>query len=100
MGPGIHAGSGLGFGITYIIQSLNAVGCLLFVYAVRYGKAIVVVPMVNGMFPLVTIVVSLLIYQQIPGKYNLAGMVLALVAVLLMAFDEVRHSPAETVLPG
>jgi drug/metabolite transporter (DMT)-like permease len=96
MGPGIHAGSGLGFGITFGIQSLNAVGCLLFVYAVRYGKAIVVVPMVNGMFPLVTIVVSLLIYRQIPGKYNLAGMVLALVAVLFMAFDEVRHSPAET----
>jgi uncharacterized membrane protein len=96
MGPGIHAGSGIGFGITYSIQTLNAVGCLLFVYAVRYGKAIVVVPMVNGMFPLVTIVVSLLIYQQIPGKYNLAGMVLALIAVLFMAFDEVRHSPAET----
>jgi drug/metabolite transporter (DMT)-like permease len=53
--------------------------------------------MVNGMFPLVTIVVSLLIYRQFPGKYNLAGMVLALVAVLFMAFDEVRHSPAEAV---
>jgi len=95
IGPGIHAGSGFGFGITFVIQSLNAVGCLLFVYAVRDGKAIVVVPMVNGLFPLVTIVVSLLIYRQIPSKYNLAGMVLALVAVLLMAFDEVRHSPAE-----
>jgi uncharacterized membrane protein len=96
MGPGIHAGSGLGFGITYVIQSLNAIGCLLFVYAVRYGKAIVVVPLVNGMFPVVTIVVSLLIYQQIPSKYNSAGMVLALVAVLFMAFDEVRHSADET----
>ncbi len=96
IGPGIHAGSGIGFGLTFLIQSLNAVGCLLFVYAIRFGKAIVVVPMVNGLFPLVTIVVSLLIYRQIPDKYNLAGMVLALVAVLFMAFDEVRHSPAET----
>jgi drug/metabolite transporter (DMT)-like permease len=96
MGPGIHSGSGIGFGLTYAIQSLNAVGCLLFVYAVRYGKAIVVVPMINGLFPLVTIVVSLLIYREIPSKYNLAGMVLALVAVLFMAFDEVRHSPGET----
>jgi drug/metabolite transporter (DMT)-like permease len=51
--------------------------------------------MVNGMFPLVTIVVSLLIYKEIPSKYNLAGMVLALVAVLFMAFDEVRHGPGE-----
>jgi drug/metabolite transporter (DMT)-like permease len=96
MGPGVHAGSGTGFLLTFAIQSLNAVGCLLFVYAVRYGKAIVVVPMVNGLFPLVTIIVSLLIYREIPSKYNLAGMILALVAVLFMAFDEVRHSPAET----
>jgi uncharacterized membrane protein len=95
MGPGIRAGSATGFGLTFAIQSLNAVGCLLFVYAVRYGKAIVVVPMVNGLFPLVTIVVSLLIYREIPSKYNLAGMVLALVAVLFMAFDEVRHGPSE-----
>jgi uncharacterized membrane protein len=96
MGPGIHAGSAAGFGLTYAIQSLNAVGCLLFVYAVRFGKAIVVVPMVNGLFPMVTIVVSLLLYREIPSKYNAAGMVLALVAVLLMAFDEVRHSPPES----
>jgi uncharacterized membrane protein len=96
MGPGIHAGSAAGFGLTYAIQSLNAVGCLLFVYAVRFGKAIVVVPMVNGLFPMVTIVVSLLMYREIPSNYNAAGMVLALVAVLLMAFDEVRHGPPES----
>ncbi len=80
--------------LTAVIQSLNSLGCLLFVYAVRYGKAIIVVPMVNGLFPLVTIVLSLLIYRQIPTRYNLAGMVLALVAIFLMAFDEVRHAPA------
>jgi uncharacterized membrane protein len=96
MGPGFHAGSAAGFGLTFAIQSLNAAGCLLFVYAVRLGKAIVVVPMINGLFPMVTIIVSLLIYREIPSKYNSAGMVLALVAVLFMAFDEVRHSPTES----
>lgn len=96
MSPGLHAGMGAGFGWTYLIQSLNAVGCLLFVYAVRYGKAIVVVPMINGMFPLVTIVVSLLLYKELPSRFNLAGMILALIAVLFMAFDEVRHTPEET----
>jgi len=45
--------------LTAAIQSLNSLGCLLFVYAVRYGKAIIVVPMVNILFPLVTIVLSL-----------------------------------------
>jgi uncharacterized membrane protein len=95
MGPKLPAGSGFGFGLTFAIQSLNAVGCLLFVYAVRFGKAIVVVPMINGLFPLVTILVSLLMYREIPSRYNAAGMVLALVAVLFMAFDEVKHSPSE-----
>jgi uncharacterized membrane protein len=97
MGPGFHSGSAGGFGLTFLIQSLNAVGCLLFVYAVRLGKAIVVVPMVNGLFPIITIVVSLLIYHEIPSRYNSAGMVLALVAVLLMAFDEVRHASPESI---
>jgi drug/metabolite transporter (DMT)-like permease len=78
--------------LTATIQSLNSLGCLLFVYAVRYGKAIIVVPMVNGLFPLVTVVLSLLIYQQIPARYNLTDMVLALIAIFLMAFDEVRHA--------
>ena len=50
------------------------------------------VPMVNGLFPLVTIVLSLLLYHSLPSRYNLAGMVLALVAIILMAFDEVRHA--------
>jgi drug/metabolite transporter (DMT)-like permease len=49
--------------------------------------------MVNGLFPLVTTALSLLIYQQIPTRYNFAGMVLALIAIFLMAFDELRHSP-------
>jgi uncharacterized membrane protein len=80
--------------LTAVIQSLNSLGCLLFVYAVRYGKAIIVVPMVNGLFPLVTIILSLLIYRRIPSHSNLAGMVLAIVAIFLMAFDEVRHAPA------
>jgi len=92
--------SAVGFGISFLIQSLSAIGCLLFVYAVRLGKAIVVVPMINGLFPLVTIVVSLLIYHEIPSKYNSAGMVLALVAVLFMAFDEVRHGTPDTAEVG
>jgi len=78
--------------LTALIQSFNALGALLFVYAVRYGKAIIVVPMVNGLYPLVTIVLSLLLYRRVPSRYNIAGMVLALVAIFSMAFDEVRHS--------
>ena len=81
--------------LTAAIQGFNAVGVLLFVYAVRYGKAIIVVPMVNGMYPLITILLSLAIYHNIPNRYNLAGMALAVVSVVAMGFDEARPpSPA------
>jgi uncharacterized membrane protein len=61
---------------------------------VRYGKAIIVVPMVNGLYPVVTIVFSLLLYHTYPSVPNLAGMLVAVIAILLMAFDEVRGSAA------
>ena len=77
--------------LTALIQSLNAWGCLFFVYAIRLGKAIIVVPMVNGLFPVVTIVLSLLLYHGLPTRLNLFGILLALAAILLMAFDEVHN---------
>ncbi|WP_263368868.1 DMT family transporter [Edaphobacter bradus] len=84
--------SGLkGAPLTALIQSLNAWGCLLFVYAIRFGKAIIVVPTVNGLFPVVTIILSLLLYHALPTRLNLLGILLALAATLLMAFDEVHN---------
>jgi len=74
--------------LTALVQSLNAWGCLLFVHAIRLGKAIIVVPMVNGLFPVVTIILSLLLYHALPTRLNLFGILLALAAILLMAFDE------------
>lgn len=82
----------MGAPLTFAIQSLNAWGCLLFILAVRYGKAIIVVPMVNGLFPVVTIALSLLLYHSLPTRMNLLGILLALAAIVLMAFDEVEPS--------
>ena len=79
-----------GVPLTALIQSLNSWGALLFVLAVRYGKSVIVVPMVNGLFPIVTIALSLLFYRSFPSRPNLAGMLVALIAILLMAYDEVR----------
>jgi len=67
-----------------MIQVLNAVGALMFVYAVRYGKAIIVVPM-TALAPVITIVLSLIIYAVIPHPITLTGMVLAVTAIYLMA---------------
>ena len=53
------------------------------VYAFRYGKVIIVSPMINALAPVITIVLSLAIYRVIPNRVVLvAGMALAAVAVL------------------
>jgi drug/metabolite transporter (DMT)-like permease len=67
-----------------IIQSLNAVGALCLVYAMRYGKAIIVAPM-TALAPVLTIVVSLIIYRVVPGPVLVAGMVVAALSIYLMA---------------
>lgn len=68
-----------------VIQLLNAVGALFLVYAFRDGKAIIVSPMTNAGAPLITIVLSLIIYATVPHVVITGGMLLALVAIFLMA---------------
>ncbi|HFE64130.1 MAG TPA: DMT family transporter [Caldithrix sp.] len=70
-----------------MIQILNAVGALCLVYAFRYGKAIIVSPLTNAGAPVITIIISLIIYMVIPHPVTLAGMVLAVVAAYLMAIE-------------
>lgn len=66
------------------IHVLNAVGALTLVYALRYGKAMVVVPM-TGLSPLITVVLSLILYSVIPGPILSIGVVLAMVAIYLLS---------------
>jgi drug/metabolite transporter (DMT)-like permease len=66
------------------VQMLNSIGALSLVFALRHGKAIVVVPM-TALAPVLTIVLSLLLYRSIPAPVPLAGMVLASIAIYLMA---------------
>ena len=67
------------------IQLLNSVGALSMVYAFRYGKVIVVSPMINALAPAITIVLSLLIYRVVPHRVVTAGLMLAGIAFYLMA---------------
>jgi drug/metabolite transporter (DMT)-like permease len=76
-----------------IIQILNSIGALTIVYAFRYGKAIIVSPMTNAVAPVITIILSLIIYQIIPHPVIIGGMVLALVSIFLMAIED---NPEET----
>jgi drug/metabolite transporter (DMT)-like permease len=70
-----------------MIQFLNAIGFLCLVYAFRYGKAIIVSPIVNAMPPVITVIISLAIYQVIPHPVIATGMVMAVIAVLLLAIE-------------
>ena len=71
-----------------LIQLLNAVGALLLVYAFRYGRAIIVSPLINAGAPVVTIIISLILYRTIPLAIQGVGMAAAILATLLMAVEE------------
>ena len=68
-----------------MIHTLNSIGALMLVYAIRYGKVIIVAPLTNAVAPIITIVISLLIYTVIPGPVVIAGMVIAMIAAYLLA---------------
>lgn len=70
--------------LTFIIQILNAIGALTLVYALRYGKAIIVVPL-TGLAPVITVILSLIIYGVVPGGVLLAGLIAATIAMVLLA---------------
>lgn len=67
-----------------IVHLLNAVGALMLVYALRYGKAIIVVPM-TGLSPVITIVISLMLYAVMPGITLTIGIGLAVIAIFLLS---------------
>ena len=77
----------LGFKGPYLaalIHILNSVGALFLVYAMRYGKAIIVVPM-TGLAPVITVVLSLIVYGIVPGGVLLTGLIIASVAIVLLS---------------
>ncbi|HEY3731518.1 MAG TPA: EamA family transporter [Steroidobacteraceae bacterium] len=69
------------------VQMLNAIGALLLVYAFRYGKAIVVSPLVNAAAPLLTALIALAVAGTLPGPYRVAGIALALTGALLLSLQ-------------
>ena len=67
------------------IQILNSIGALFLVYAFRYGKAIIVSPLTNAGAPVITIILSLLVYGIFPHMIIFSGMLLAVLAIFLLA---------------
>lgn len=77
-----------GPGLTAVIQMLNAVGALCIVYAFRYGKAIVVSPLTNAVAPVITVILSLLIYRAVPHPVVITGMAMATLSIFLLALED------------
>ncbi|HKX99246.1 MAG TPA: DMT family transporter [Steroidobacteraceae bacterium] len=76
-----------GVGLAAAIQVLNAIGALTLVFAFRYGKAIIVAPLVNAGAPLLTAMLSMVLLGVVPGPMKIAGIALALTAALLLALQ-------------
>ena len=68
-----------------LVSVLNSIGALTLVYAIRTGKVIIVAPLTNAVAPIITVVLSLLIYMVIPNPVIIIGIAIALIAVYLLA---------------
>jgi uncharacterized membrane protein len=76
-----------GPGLAAITQILNAVGALTLVYAFRYGRALVVAPLANAGAPLMTAVVSMMVWRTAPNGITAAGILLAFIAAALLVIE-------------
>ncbi|MGJ6967346.1 EamA family transporter [Streptosporangium sp. G11] len=82
--------------LTAVTQVLNAAGALFLVMALSRGKAAVVAPVTNALAPVLTIVLSLAIYQTLPSLYGAVGIVLALAGSTLMVYSDERRGDDAT----
>lgn len=83
--------------LAFLIQILNSIGALCLVFAYRYGKAIVVSPLTNAIAPVITIVISLVLYAVFPHTVTLIGMIVAIVATFLLAIVEESTEKVEEI---
>ena len=66
------------------VQILNSIGALTLVYAYRHGKAVVVSPM-EGLSPMVTVLLSLIIWQHMPDALQISGICCAAFAMYALS---------------
>ena len=76
--------------LTAATQVLNAIGALFLVMALSRGKATIVAPSTNALAPVLTVILSLAIYQTLPSIYAAIGMVLAIGGSTLMIYTDER----------
>lgn len=85
--------------LTLGTQLLNAVGALFLVMALSRGKATIVAPVTNALAPVLTIVLSLAVYQALPSIYGFIGIVLAIGGSTLMVYADESGGESPTATP-
>jgi drug/metabolite transporter (DMT)-like permease len=77
-----------------VTQLLNAVGALFLVMAFSRGKASIVAPTTNALAPVLTVILSLIVYQKVPSVYATIGILLAIVGSTLMVYADEKRGEA------
>lgn len=81
--------------LTLVTQLLNAVGALFLVMALSRGKASIVAPTTNALAPVLTVLISLAVYQTLPSVYGALGIVLAIVGSTLMVYGDEKRGEVD-----
>ena len=80
--------------LTLGTQLLNAVGALFLVMALSRGKASIVAPTTNVLAPVLTIILSLILFQTLPTLFSAIGIVLALAGSTLIVYGDEKRGEA------
>jgi drug/metabolite transporter (DMT)-like permease len=78
--------------LTAATQVLNAIGALFLVMALSRGKATIVAPSTNALAPVLTVILSLALYQTVPSIYAVIGIVLAIGGSTLMIYSDEKSA--------
>lgn len=81
--------------LTFGTQLLNAVGALFLVMALSRGKASIVAPTTNALAPVLTVLISLAVYQTLPTIYGTLGIVLAIAGSTLMVYGDEKRGEVD-----
>ena len=81
--------------LTFGTQLLNAVGALFLVMALSRGKASIVAPTTNALAPVLTVLISLAVYQTLPTIYGALGIVLAIIGSTLMVYGDEKRGEVD-----
>jgi drug/metabolite transporter (DMT)-like permease len=75
-------------------QLLNAIAALFMVLTLSRGKASLVVPVTSAMSPVLTTILSLVAYRQLPSTFVALGILLAVGGSALATYDPRREEKA------